>query len=38
MLSVLLLVLIAIAIYEIAARIEDSRWITPDFTDRKGRN
>ena len=37
MLTVLVLVLIAIAIYETVARVKDSRWITPDFTGRRER-
>ena len=37
MLTVLVLILIAIAIYEIVARVKDRRWITPDFTGPKER-
>jgi hypothetical protein len=37
MLTVLVLILIAIAIYEIVARLKDGRWITPDFTRRRER-
>jgi hypothetical protein len=37
MLTILVLILIGIAIYEIVARVKDSRWITPDFTGRRER-
>jgi len=38
MLTVLVLTLIAIAVYEIVARVKDSRWVTPDFTGRRERH
>ena len=37
MLAILVLIVIAFAIYEIVARVRDCRWISPDFTGRPPR-